>query len=353
MKPGRRLGRYRIGKLLGQGSAGRVFLARDTVLDREVAIKLLRDDPGLPDETRLLLLARMRSEARAAASVRHPNAVVLHDIGEDEELGLFLVFEHVQGTTLRARIEELGPLPPGEIAVLARQLGQALTALHESGFIHRDVKPENVFLSRYGAKLGDFGIAHGLAPDARQISSPGTLTYSAPEALRNGEFSPESDQFSLAATLYEALTGKRAFASEEAIVPLMTPPPITCPDVPEGAREALTRALISCGMAPEPARRHPSCAALGDAVAEALEIPSAPTLAAHPRAHVAIAATIQGGRASRRRNRLVAGALIGLVVLLLMSRPKPESGASTSSRLPELASSDAGQDTALRTRPVP
>src|SRR5262245_10796831 len=97
------IGRYRIVRLLGQGAMGRVLLAHDPVLDRSVAVKLLRDDLSLPPEHRQALLERMRQEARASARVSHPNIVALHDMGEDQGLGLFLVFEYVEGITLKER----------------------------------------------------------------------------------------------------------------------------------------------------------------------------------------------------------------------------------------------------------
>lgn len=114
-----RIGRYDVERLLGEGGMGRVLLARDTVLGREVALKVLRDDLGLPPELKTQLLQRMRQEARAAAAISHPAMVTLHDMGEDEHVGLYLVFERIVGPTLRERIEQ-GPLPPAEVARMAR-----------------------------------------------------------------------------------------------------------------------------------------------------------------------------------------------------------------------------------------
>src|SRR5271170_6178926 len=154
-----RIGRYDVEHLLGQGGMGRVLLARDTVLGREVALKILRDDLGLTPELKEQLVDRMRQEARAAAALSHPAMVTLHDMGEDEHVGLYLVFERIVGPTLRERLHEKGPLPPTEVARLARALGSALTHAHAAGVVHRDVKPENVMLSPTGPKLTDFGIA--------------------------------------------------------------------------------------------------------------------------------------------------------------------------------------------------
>src|ERR1700727_44544 len=106
-----RIGRYEVIRVLGQGGMGRVLLAKDSVLGRYVAVKILRDDLGLPPESRAALFARMQQEARAAAAVGHPNMVTLHDMGEEPAVGLYLVFEYISGPTLRDRIAE-GPIDP-------------------------------------------------------------------------------------------------------------------------------------------------------------------------------------------------------------------------------------------------
>jgi serine/threonine-protein kinase len=211
------IGRYRIVRSLGQGAMGRVLMAHDPVLDRAVAVKLLRDDLMLPPEQREGLLERMRQEARASARVSHPNIVALHDMGEDPVLGLYLVFEYVEGVTLKERLTR-GPLGPEAAAELARGLGDALTTAHAAGVLHRDIKPENLILAKTGGKIADFGIAR--VPDStltRDGGLLGTPAYSAPEAINGGKFSPASDQFSLAATLYEAISGRCAFPGDDAI----------------------------------------------------------------------------------------------------------------------------------------
>jgi serine/threonine-protein kinase len=205
--------RYEVELELGRGEIGRVLLARDSVLGRQVAVKVLRDDLEMPPQLRAQLSDRVRQEACAAASLSHPAIVTLHDMGEDESLGLFLVFELVQGPTLREKLQG-GPLPPTDVAPLARALGSALTQAHAVGLVHRDVKPENVMLTPMGPKLTDFGISQLGALAARGTGTRivlGTPAYSAPEVLASGAFSAYSDQFSLAATLFEALTGLRAF----------------------------------------------------------------------------------------------------------------------------------------------
>lgn len=270
------IGRYEIVRVLGEGAMGRVLLARDPVLDREVAIKHLRGDLKIPREVREGLLKRMRHEARAAARVPHPNLVVLHDMGEDPEVGLYLVFEYVQGPTLKQRIAE-GRLPPAEAAKLATELGSALTTAHAAGILHRDVKPENVMLASTGGKVADFGIAR--IPDStltHQGGLMGTPAYSAPETFRGGRFSPLSDQFSLAASLYEAISGRRAFPGDDAVTVAAAiahddPEPFAARlGLPPSIDEVLGRALSRRAE-----DRYPSCEALGAAIAASLTVPTA------------------------------------------------------------------------------
>jgi serine/threonine-protein kinase len=290
----RTIGRYEVERLLGQGGMGRVWLARDTVLGRLVAIKVLRDDLALPPTVRDELIVRMGHEARAAAAVSHPSIVTLYDMGEDDVLGLFLVFEYVTtsedasfGTpgpkpnetdaplSLRDRLKR-GPLSFPEVAKLAREVGSALSFAHEAGVIHRDVKPENILFSRTGFKIADFGIAR--IPDStitRANTVLGTPAYTAPEALSKGDFSPASDQFSLAATLYEAATGARAFAGDDAIVTAgkvssEPPPPLHESIGPDQVVRALDLTLQR-GLAKSPEARFASCADLGNEVARVIE----------------------------------------------------------------------------------
>ncbi|HEY3665372.1 MAG TPA: serine/threonine-protein kinase [Polyangiaceae bacterium] len=265
------IGRYRIERLLGRGAMGRVLLAHDPVLDRSVAIKLLRDDLNIPPEQHDALLHRMRQEARASARVSHPNIVALHDMGEDPELGLCLVFEYAEGQTLKERILH-GPLGPEAAAKLAREVGDALTTAHLAGVLHRDIKPENIILTPTGAKVADFGIAR--VPDStltRDGGLLGTPAYSAPECIASGKFSPLSDQFSLAATLYEAISGRRAFPGEDAIAVATR---ITT-DEPPGIAELAgvdphVDDVLARGLAKAPSARYDDARAFGRALAEAL-----------------------------------------------------------------------------------
>lgn len=250
---------------------GRVLLARDPVLERHVAVKLLRDDLSIAADVREGLLVRMRHEARAAARVTHPHLVVLHDMGEDEDVGLYLVFEYLEGPTLKQRLAE-GRLSPRQAARMARELGSALSFAHERGVLHRDVKPENIILSPTGAKITDFGIAR--VPDSTLTHAGGLLgtpAYSAPETFRESRFSHHSDQFSLAATLYEAISGERAFPGDDAVSVASK----IANDPPEPFAADLRYpdeldAILLRGMAKNPSDRFGSCKELGQALLDAL-----------------------------------------------------------------------------------
>jgi eukaryotic-like serine/threonine-protein kinase len=265
------IGRYRIERLLGRGAMGRVLLGRDLVLDRDVAVKLLRDDLAVDPDQHRALVDRMRHEAKACARVSHPNIVALFDMGEDSELGLYLVFEYAEGTTLKERIAR-GPLPATLGARIAREIGGALTTAHTSGVLHRDVKPENIILTEHGSKVADFGIAR--VPNStltRDGGLLGTPAYSAPECIANGEFSPQSDQFSLAATLYEALSQRRAFPGDDAVtvanhIQTDEPPPIArgCGLDPH------VDGVFARALSKDPEERFTSAGEFGDALAEAL-----------------------------------------------------------------------------------
>lgn len=270
-------------RMIGEGAMGRVLLAHDAVLDREVAVKLLRDDLKIPTEQREALFDRMRHEARASARVTHPNIVALFDMGDEPAIGLYLVFEFAQGTTLKERVKK-GPLGPHASAGISRGIGDALTTAHAAGVLHRDIKPENIILTRTGPKIADFGIAR--VPDStltRDGGLLGTPAYSSPESIDGGEFSPLSDQFSMAATLYEAISARRAFPGDDAVavaarIKSEQPAPIAAAcGLDPHVDEVLLR-----GMAKRPLERFESCNEFGNALAEALELSPRTAMATLP-----------------------------------------------------------------------
>ncbi len=248
-----RLGPYEILAPLGAGGMGEVFRARDTRLDRTVAIKICRGR----------FTERFEREARAISSLNHPHICALYDIGR-EDTDEFLVMEYLEGETLEARLRK-GPLPIHEALRIAIQIASALDAAHRRGMVHRDLKPGNVMLTRSGAKLLDFGLAKMNEPaalsdtDATQLTSQrpitaegmilGTLQYMAPEQLEGRPADPRSDIFSFGAVLYEMITGRKSFeGSSQAtlIAALMTsaPPPVST--LQPLASPALDRIIRRC-----------------------------------------------------------------------------------------------------------
>jgi hypothetical protein len=214
----RRIGRYRVDRLLGAGAMGFVYLAQDPELARPVAIKTIRDLGMAPDQLKNFI-DRFRNEARAAARLQHSSIVQVYDVGEDPDVGAYLVFEYVPGSTLKQILKERGPLHPTELVHLADQVADAIDIAHHEGIIHRDIKPDNLLVTETGkVKLADFGVAR--VPDAaltREGQFLGTPCYAAPETLRDGQYGPETDLFSFAAVLYEAASGTRAFPGDDAV----------------------------------------------------------------------------------------------------------------------------------------
>jgi serine/threonine protein kinase len=219
---GTRLGPYEINAPLGAGGMGEVFRARDTRLDRTVAIKILNQGIADTPEVR----QRFDREARAVSSLNHPHVCALYDVGHHDGID-YLVMEYIEGETLAARIEK-GPLPTAELLRYGSQIADALDKAHRGGIVHRDLKPGNVMLTKSGAKLLDFGLAKGgeiLQGDigsSPTVSHPltvrgtivGTMQYMSPEQLEGKDADARSDIFSFGAVLYEMATGKKAFEAK-------------------------------------------------------------------------------------------------------------------------------------------
>lgn len=274
----KQIGRYSIDRLLGSGAMGFVFLGRDPELDRPVAVKTVRDlkmDPGAMET----FLERFRNEARAAARLHHPNIVQVYDVGEEAEIGPYLVFEYVAGSTLKQMLKAKGPLEPAQVVRLAEEIGDALGLAHEHEIIHRDIKPDNLLVTPDGqTKLADFGVAR--MPNAsltREGQFLGTPCYAAPETLSKGSYGPHSDLFSFAAVLYEAASGERAFPGQDAVgvahkVIHDEPPPVR-----EVARDPsripkAVEGLIMLGLSKDPNERMATAREFSDAIREAYEI---------------------------------------------------------------------------------
>lgn len=211
------LGRYRIEYEIGQGAMGIVYRAVDPILDRPVALKVIRLPFAMSPEDRQLAAQRFMREASLAASISHPNSVVVHDFGRDEATGLpFIAFEYLQGRSLTDVIAN-GPRPHWrETLRIIGRLAGALHHAHEAGVIHRDVKPGNVMLLECGEpKILDFGIARVSTAQLTGVGDTwGTPAYMSPEQVTGGVLDARSDLFSLGSLCFELLTGRQAFRGD-------------------------------------------------------------------------------------------------------------------------------------------
>jgi dienelactone hydrolase/predicted Ser/Thr protein kinase len=291
---GQTLSHYRILRKLGQGGMGEVFLARDTVLERDVAIKVL------PPDMRSDPLARERflREARSAATLAHPHICVVHETSEVDGTP-FIVMEFIDGASLHARMAQ-GPLPLGETLRLAAEIADALDAAHARHIIHRDLKPANVMVTRTGhAKVTDFGLARRwlVAEEATtgaatvletvtQLTQPGTtvgtLAYMSPEQLQGQPVDHRSDIFSFVTLCYEMLTGVHPFKTDDgmgtAAAILSGEPAPLAQRVPEAPKRLV--ALVSRMLAKAPARRIQSMREIGEELKGVLlEVEPPPELA--------------------------------------------------------------------------
>jgi TolB-like protein/predicted Ser/Thr protein kinase len=273
LEPGARLGPYEILAPLGAGGMGVVYKARDTRLDRTVAIKTL-------DEKHM---QRFEREARAIAALNHPHICALYDIGPD-----YLVMEYIEGSPLK------GPRPAAEAVRLALQIADALAAAHAKGITHRDLKPGNILVTAAGIKLLDFGLAkfepHPEAADSTVTQTQagtvlGTAAYMSPEQASGTPADARSDIFSFGAVLYEALSGRRAFRGETALTTMAAvlhrePEPLEAP-------AELVRIVTRC-LRKAPAERFQSAAELRSALANVKIAPAAeqPSIAVLPFANL-------------------------------------------------------------------
>lgn len=207
--------RYQIIRKIGGGGMADVYLATDIILQREVAIKILRLEYANDVE----FIERFDREAKAATSLSHPNIVNIFDVGEEENI-FFMVMEYVDGFTLKEYIQEKGPLGVEESITIMKQLTDAIAHAHANGLIHRDIKPQNILIDKFGnVKITDFGIAIALsATSLTQTNSiVGSVHYLSPEQARGGVATKKSDIYSLGIVMYELLTGELAFTGESAV----------------------------------------------------------------------------------------------------------------------------------------
>ncbi len=208
-------GRYQIVRNIGEGGMANVYLAYDTILEREVAVKILRGDLATDEK----FVKRFQREAKAASSLNHPNIVEMYDVGEDDG-NYFIVMEYIDGKTLKSLIKKRGALSLPEIIDIMLQLTSAIACAHDSYIIHRDIKPQNVLILEDGrVKITDFGIAIALnSAELTQTNSVmGSVHYLPPEQANGNGATIKSDIYSLGILMYELLTGKLPFKGENAV----------------------------------------------------------------------------------------------------------------------------------------
>ncbi|MEO8191423.1 MAG: protein kinase [Acidobacteriota bacterium] len=328
LSAGFRLGPYQILSSLGAGGMGEVYRARDSKLDRDVAIKVLPASvAGDPDT-----LARFEREAKAVAALSHPNILAIHDFGNEDGIA-YAVMELLEGETLRGKLDT-GAVPQNQAMDYALQIAKGLSAAHEKGVIHRDLKPENVFVTRDGhVKILDFGLAkriEAVAP-SDETSAPfgssntvrgtvmGTVGYMSPEQVRGLAIDQRCDIFSFGTILYELLSGKRAFRRDtagdtNAAILRDDPPPLS--ESGRGVSPALDHVVRHC-LEKNPEDRFQSA----KDIVFALSVASSPgsTFTSGPQARTA-------GPWGKRRVLIVAAgaavvAALAIAGVLLLRRP--------------------------------
>jgi len=271
-------GRYRLLEPVGSGGMGRVWLARDEMLDRDVAVKEFVPPTWMTDEEQARLRTRTLREARSAARLNHPHVVRIYDVVHAEDLP-WIVMEYVPSRSLHQVISEDGPFAPAAAARIGLDVLEAITAAHRAGVLHRDVKPHNVLIGHDGrVVLTDFGLATFV--DDGSVTGPGMVVgspqYVSPERARDGASTVESDLWSFGATLYAAVEGRSPFARDSAMATLMAlatdeaDPPVRAGPLAPVLAGLLRREPVERLTGAEVAER------LSMIVAEAAVVPSAP-----------------------------------------------------------------------------
>jgi serine/threonine-protein kinase len=256
--PGSMLGNYLIVNQIGEGGMGMVYKARDMVLDRTVALKIL--PPHLTQNPEFL--HRIRTEAHAQARLHHPNIVTLYSV-QELPAGFMLVMEYIEGQTLHQRIHDQGPLDPAEAARVFDQALQGIAYAHAMGIVHRDLKPDNIFLTHKGeVKIMDFGVAKIVDNKEPTCSRSlvGTLLYISPEQINGRDADFRSDIYTLGISLFEAVTGRLPFERKSDYA-LMHAHVLENPPSPRNLKRDLPRELegvILKAIEKDPGRRHQS-----------------------------------------------------------------------------------------------
>jgi serine/threonine protein kinase len=269
-------GRYEVLSKLGEGGMGSVYAARHRTLGRVDAVKVLRPEAADADAGR-----RFLREAKLAASINHPNAVVIHDFGQTESGVTFLAMEYIQGQSLTKLLQREGPFSPARVVNIIRQVAGALDVAHQLGVIHRDLKPDNIMVMEGDrVKVVDFGIAKAIGGQESVVPMTqvglvvGTPHYMSPEQVMGSPLDARSDVYSLALVAYEMLTGARAFAGDsmqaQMVVRLSEPPRPMSVAAPQVTVPAVIEEVVRQALARQPAERPASAGAFAAELEKAL-----------------------------------------------------------------------------------
>lgn len=271
-REGTMFGHYRLLRLIGKGGMGEVYEAQDTVKDRVVALKLLPE--GVSHDA--VFRKRLQREAHSAGRLQEPHVVPIHDYGEIDGV-LFVDMRMINGSDLRKLLRNFGPMTPARAVAIVRQVASAIDAAHESGIMHRDVKPENILITRDDfAYLVDFGIANAATDEkiTELGTAVGTYAYMAPERFSGDEVTYRADIYALACVLYECLAGSQPYAGDSVSVVitghLMQPiprPSVERPGIPPAFDQVIAR-----GMAKKPTERFATAGDLATAATDALTL---------------------------------------------------------------------------------
>jgi beta-lactam-binding protein with PASTA domain/tRNA A-37 threonylcarbamoyl transferase component Bud32 len=309
--------RYLIVARVGGGGMADVYRAEDKKLSRPVAVKVLRHE-FLKDEE---FVRRFENEARAAASLSHPNVVSVYDVGEMPDGNRFIVMEYVDGETLKDVLQERGPLSARQALTVVAAVASALAAAHRKGIVHRDIKPENILLTEDGEiKVTDFGIAR--AASGRTIVHTGAIMgsahYFSPEQARGGYVDEKSDLYSLGAVLFELLVGRPPYEADSPLAVALKHVQEPVPSV-RRVRPGVSRrveAIVQKLLAKDPADRFRSAEAALRQIQEVLADEGGPE-ALHP-GRKAPTLVVEKGRRARRGRRSPGAVAVGVAVLLVL-----------------------------------
>lgn len=271
-REGTDFGRYRLRRLIGRGGMGEVYEAEDTEKDRIVALKLLPE--GVSHDP--VFRKRLQREAHSAGRLQEPHVVPIHDYGEIDGV-LYVDMRMINGADLRKILKSYGPMTPARAVAIVRQIASALDAAHESGIMHRDVKPENILITRDDfAYLVDFGIANAASDEklTELGTAVGTYAYMAPERFTSDEVTYRADVYALTCVLHECLTGSQPYPGDSVsmVITAHLMQPIPAPSRTRPGIPSAFDGVVSRGMAKKPAERFASAGDLAAAATDALSV---------------------------------------------------------------------------------